>query len=535
MKKNIIFIAIIFFSYLSLAHATEKKYLMRLQDTWEVAGDLQTNALLISLQGVANIGAPRLYFLYPDNWDFNFSEPLLNYYKDSRKMEFIEISTAEAALKALHKHVKGYVVWDKTERTSLIVAFTAAGLHQAVVVSAEQIPLVKKYGLTEKADFRGKFTGQSDYEIYEWVFNEYWEQCNHEYLVYLGGQAGKLMKPGIADFGVHKHSFFTDASTNPQDTLEYNFAKKIFSKMAPGSIVVGWHSYGKDKEAQHVTLTSNYALRVEGLHTLPNMSFNHQIPLSPGYKFKNNHNIKPGKKYVPEQKVYISCIQTDCLGLGAWTKTGRGEIPYAWEVTMNWVWLAPAMLQFFYDMATPNDYFIGSLSGPGYMYPKAIPPKLLPGVISKAYELMKILDLNSFEIMEHSNYWESDGIGDDLTKEVLDAYYEGMPEVIGFANGYRPAHTFYIRDGKPFISYDYYLSEKRQEAEAVADLLELAQLNPKRPYFLLMHVRQWSDIKRVQRILDKLGPDFRLLPLDIFFKMAGTQPTFKERYLDKAN
>ena len=57
-------------------------------------------------------------------------------------------------------------------------------------------------------------------------------------------------------------------------------------------------------------------------------------------------------------------------------------------------------------------------------------------------------------------------------------------------------------------------------------------LNPKRPYYLLMHVRQWSDIKRVKRILDQLGPEFELVPLDIFLKLAGNKPTFQTRYLD---
>ena len=43
---------------------------------------------------------------------------------------------------------------------------------------------------------------------------------------------------------------------------------------------------------------------------------------------------------------------------------------------MNWHVAGPAMLEYFYGMATPNDYFVGGLSGPGYMYPKAIPPQL---------------------------------------------------------------------------------------------------------------------------------------------------------------
>jgi len=529
---RLIFIALLLVALRANTQSTDQKYVMTLSDNWEIEGELPTQALLISLQGVANQGAPRLYFLYPPDWDFKFSKPLLDYYQKSRNMQFKELKSVNEALTALGKFAKGYIVWDKSVRTSLIVAFTAAGLNDAVVVSEDLIPLVEKYGLKKIEDFRGKFTGQSDYEIYKWAYAQYWDKCSKDYLVYLGGQWGKVMKPGIADFGILKKAFFTDLSTNPRDTLEYRFAKRLFREMKPLSMVMGWHSYKKDSEAQHVTLASSYALRVEGLHTLPNMSFNHQIPLIPGYKFKNNHNVKPGEKYVPKDKVYISCIQTDCLGLGAWTEPGRGDIPYAWEVTMNWSWLAPAMLQFFYDMATPNDYFIGSLSGPGYMYPKAIPPEYLPDVIKMADSLMKILDLNVFETMDHSRYWLTDGVDDDLTRDVVDAYFKGMPDAIGFANGYRPGHTFAVRDGRPFISYDYYLSEKRDEDEAASDLEELANLNAKRPYFLLMHVREWSDIERVKRILNKLGPEFELVPLDVFMKMAGSRWTFKTRYAE---
>ncbi len=512
------------------AVAGDLMYTMHLGDNWEISGDLPRQAMLISLQGVANLEQPRLYFLYPEKWDFNFSQPLLHYYQDSRHMEFKELSTADEALDSLARYVSGYVVWDPAVRTSLIVAFTAAGVEQAIVVTEALIPAAERHGLKKVEDFRGVFAGKKDAEIYAWAYDRYWKQCSKRFLVYLGGESGKIMKPGIADFGMFKKAFFTDASTDPGHTEEYAFANKIFSEMEPMSFVFGWHSYGKDLEAQYTSLASKYTLRIEGLHTLPNMSFNNQIPLTPGYTFRNNHNIHPGAVYKPEKVVYLSCIQTDCLGLGAWTKPGRGTIPYAWEVTMNWSWLAPAMMQYFYDMATPNDYFIGSLSGPGYMYPRSIPLDKLPMVVDTAYALMKTLDLNVFEIMEHSHYWTSGGVDDDVPKDIVDVYYDRMPDAIGFANGYRPAHTFACKDGRPFVSYDYYLGEKRDDAEAVADLEELARLNPKRPYFLLMHVREWSDITRVKTLVDRLGPHFKLVPLDVFLKLAGEDPTFKTSY-----
>ncbi|MDZ7333243.1 MAG: hypothetical protein ONB31_14810, partial [candidate division KSB1 bacterium] len=120
----------------------------------------------------------------------------------------------------------------------------------------------------------------------------------------------------------------------------------------------------------------------------------------------------------------------------------------------------------------------------------------------------------------------------ELTRRVVDAYYENMPEAIGFVNGYAPAYTFTCRDGRPLISYDYYLSPTIPESEAVADLQELARVNSARPYFLLVHVRESSDVKRVKGILDKLGSEFEVVPLDIFMKLAGNQPTFKERFLE---
>jgi hypothetical protein len=523
----------ILFLFLALAAPTAgygEKYVMRLGENWELSGGLPVSAMLISLQGVANAGEPRLYFRYPPGWDYTFCDPLLAYYRSSRGMEFRELGSPDEALDSLAKYAKGYVVWDRNVRTSLIVAFTAAGIRRAVVVTEDQIPLVERHGLRMVEDFRGRFTGWSDVRMYEWAYAKYWNECNRNFVVYMGGEAGNIMKPGIADFGIRNRCFFTDASTNLRDTAEYAFASRLFAALKPLSIVIGWHSYAKDVEAQHVSLASHFGLRVEGLHTLPNMSFNSQIPLSPGFRFRNNHNVREGKTYLPEKKVYIACIQTDCLGLGAWTKPGRGEIPYAWEVTMNWSWLAPAMLQYFYDMATPNDYFIGSLSGPGYMYPKAIPAPLLPGVVDTAYAMMKTLDLNIFEIMDHSSYWTSGGIDDDLPKEIVDTYFARMPGVLGIANGYRPAHTFTVHGDKPFISYDYYLGEKRDEAESAADLEELANLNPARPYFLLVHVREWSDIKRVKSILGRLGADFEVVPLDVFMTMAGKNPTFRERF-----
>lgn len=507
-------------------------YVINLEDSWEVKGKLDVQAMLISLQGIANKNGPLVYLLYPENWPFTYVRSVYDFYRDRRYYTFTELRSPEEALKALRKYVKGYVVWDKNVRTSLIVAFTVAGLYDAVVVSEDQIPLVERAGFVRVEDLRGKFAGQSDVQIYRWAYDRFWAQCSREFIVWLGGESGPIMKPAVADWGIKQRVFFNDLSCRTTDTLEYALASKLLSEMKPMSMVMGWHSYGKDLEREFVTLTSHYGHRVEGLHTLPNLSFSAQVPVTPGYQYRNNHHVQPGEKIKPEKKVYIACIQTDGIGLGAWLRPGRGEIPYAWEVLMNYTWMAPGMAEYFYTMATPNDYFVGCLSGPGYLYPKAVPRPLLTKLIAMAREQMKILDLRVFETMDYSEGATVEG-NSDLPKSIVDLYYEGMPEALGFVNGYAPSYTFAVKDGRPFVSYDYYLSPTRPEADAVGDLEELARVNHRRPYFLLMHVRESSDVKRVKGILDKLGPEFQVVPLDVFLTMAGSEPTFLERFLSK--
>ena len=505
---------------------------MSFDANWQVKSGLHEKAALLSLQGIVNQEYPQLYFEFPENWDFRFTPQVKDFLETYHYYTFKQLKNLEEAIKQFRDDIKGYIIWDDEVRTSLIVSFTLAGLTNSIVVDESLIDLMNQYEIPRTEDFRGMFSGWSDIQIYEWARNKYWDQCSRDYIVWMGGDAGAVMRPGVADWGIRNKAFFSDLSTKVTDSAEYALADTLLGEMNDMAMVFGWHSYAKDKERDHVTLTSSHGLRVEGLHTLPNMSFMSHIEVTPGFEFKNNHSVDPKGKYTPARKVYISCVQTDCLGLGAWTRPGRGDIPYAWEVTMNWVWLAPAMMEFFYSQATPNDYFIGSLSGPGYMYPKAMPKEQMPAILKEAERLMKILDLRIFEVMDYSEGATIEG-NTEIPKDIVREYVRQMPDVIGFINGYAPSFTFGEERNKPFISYDYYLSPERPADQAAADLRELAAWNPERPYFLLMHVRQWSDISRVKGIIDQLGAGYELIPLDLFMMYVKAENTFTERYLEK--
>ncbi|MBP6508564.1 MAG: hypothetical protein KA257_13465 [Opitutaceae bacterium] len=506
-------------------------WVMNFDLDWNVAGGLPEKAMLISLQGLANRTAPRLYIVHPPEFQWEITGPLFEFYQRKHHVKFTEVKTADEALELFKQYAKGYVVWDKKVGASLNVAFTTAGLKDAVVVAEELIPLLEKHGLKLIDDLRGRYTGKSDAEIYQDAYDQYWAQCTHDAVMLMGGHRGAVMQPGMADWGVQQRMFFHDLSANPEHPAELALEMKIFSELTPGSIVFGWHPYGKDTEEQHTTLLSSYGLKMEGLHNLPNLSYNSQFTFTPGFKFTNNSHVALDAKLTAQEKVYIAFVQSDSIGIGVWTKPGRGKLPFAWQVTMNWTKFSPAALEYFHESATPNDYFIGGLSGPGYMYPNHIPADRFPLLMKEASQLMAQLDEHVMEIMDNS---AADGnVGNtDLTKETVDRYYKAFPQVLGFINGYGPARTRDLRDSRPMISYDYYIDPRRPRDAVTDDLNELIALNAKRPYFLLVHVRESNDVNSLIEVTKQLNGPIEIVPLDVFLKLAASNKTYTTRYQD---
>jgi hypothetical protein len=508
-----------------------ESYMMRFDGDWMVAGGLPEKALVISLQGLTNRDGQHLYIVHPPDFQWEITEPLYDFYKRKHAVEFTEITSPSEALELFKSAAKGYVVWDKEVGASLNVAFTIAGLEDAVVVSEELIPLVESHGLTMIDDLRGRYADMSDDEIYQDSYDRYWERCAKDAVMLMGGHRGRQRQPAMADWGICRKMFFHDLSANPKHPEELALMTRIFAEMNPGSYVFGWHPYGKDTEEQATTLLSSFGFKMEGLHNLPNLSYNCQFTFTEGFKFTNNHRVERDAKLEAEDKVYISFVQSDSIGIGVWTKPGRGKLPFGWQVTMNWSDFSPAALEYFHESATPNDYFIGGLSGPGYMYPNHIPADRFPLLMAEANVKMNLLDERIMEIMDNS---AADGnVGNtDLTKETVDRYYEAFPDVIGFINGYGPARTRDLRDTRPMISYDYYIDPKRPRDAVADDLNELITLNKTRPYFLLVHVRESNDVNSLVRVTENLDGPIEIVPVDVFLKLAASKKTYTTRYQD---
>lgn len=200
--------------------------------------------------------------------------------------------------------------------------------------------------------------------------------------------------------------------------------RRILGELNPAAWIIGGHSYGKDTEAEWVSLTSSYGLKVMGLNTFPHATFMSQIDFSPGFTFKNNNHVTRDEGRMPEDKVYICLVQSDSMGIGAWIEPERGQIPYNWEVGVDSAQWYPAVLEMFARNMLPNDYFIGGQSG--YLYPIVVPHEKFPSLMKEMNERMPKLDEHTVTIMDHSDLGIPIGYF-ALPKRTVDEYYAHVP------------------------------------------------------------------------------------------------------------
>ncbi|MDQ5980294.1 MAG: hypothetical protein QG602_3270, partial [Verrucomicrobiota bacterium] len=277
MRRVIFLLALVLGPLLPAVEIARSAFVMHWDGQWQVTGGLPEKVLLVSLQGLANRASPQLYVVHPRDFQWEITEPLFDFYQRKHGVRFSELKTAEEALSRFAGAAKGYVVWDPGVPATMNVAFTIAGLEDALVVTANLIPLVEKHGLKPIDDLRGRYTGKTDAQIYGDAVTRYWARCTHDSIMLMGGHAGAVRQPAMADWGVRQRMFFQDLSANPKHPEELALAQKLLSELQPGATVFGWHSYAKDTEEQWTTLLSGYGLKMEGLHNLPNLSFNCQF------------------------------------------------------------------------------------------------------------------------------------------------------------------------------------------------------------------------------------------------------------------
>ena len=154
------------------------------------------NFMAIALQGLANrVSAhPRLYLTYPPGWAFSYTTQVREYLASpAHNVSFNNLTDPADTFGALAAGagVASVVVWDPAVRESLLVAFTVAGLEDALVVTdalLRRLPAAAR-ALPVAANFSGAFDGWAPAAIYRHAKDKYFSGCSKNYLITIGGAA----------------------------------------------------------------------------------------------------------------------------------------------------------------------------------------------------------------------------------------------------------------------------------------------------------------------------------------------------------
>ena len=319
-------------------------------------GDLspEKKTMLLALQGLVNKKQPRI-FLFEHYSEGKHKWPrLLN----------LSIQELEAPqylqLAGKYKNeLKGVILYSTEKSTHYLnLASTVAGLEDALPVTPQLYNLLKQQNihLPVLADFT-KLPFTKATEIYEYLYDHYWNRCTHRLLVSLPPQRGFTRDLAVASGAA---IVWLDAREWAENTV----LRKFLKAMKPGeSIITGWYA----EERSGIGLATEY-----GLSTIPS-DFYENTTVYAGMQQQIQYPKIP-KMPVLENKIYLALYMSDgdnvqyCQHAMSelWDKKGRGIIPINWTISPGLTDFGPGLLNHYYSTATTNDFFASGPSGMGY-------------------------------------------------------------------------------------------------------------------------------------------------------------------------
>lgn len=314
----------------------------------------EEKTMLLAIQGIVNKKQPRI-FLFEHYSEGKHKWPrLLNLsIQELEPTQYLQLADK------YKNELKGVILYS-TEKSAhyLNLASTVAGLEDAIPVTPQLYELLQQRDiqLPVIADLT-KLPFTKATEIYEYLYDHYWNRCTHRLLISLPPQRGFVRDLAIASGAA---IVWLDARKWNENTV----LRKFMKAMKPGeSIITGWYA----EERSGIGLATEY-----GLSTIPS-DFYENTTVYAGMQQQIQYPEVP-KMPLLENKIYLALYMSDgdnvqyCQHAMSelWDKKGRGIIPINWTISPGLVDFGPAMLNHYYTTATSNDFFASGPSGMGY-------------------------------------------------------------------------------------------------------------------------------------------------------------------------
>ena len=320
----------------------------------------------VALQGHVNRTQPRVWLINrrseegPDTWPTTLQLRFATTYDYRNKFELLAKYAGE---------VKGLVMYDAEANPHLRnLAATVAGLRGGLPVTARtreqlvehQIDLPVLEDLTS-------LDLPTPVAVYEHLYQHYWPQCEKRFIV--------SSRPDDRGGDYHHTRDMATACGAAMVWLDCRepaerelFGKFLADMPAGNAVVLGWYT----TERSGVTTATHY-----GIGTMPADHFMNSTVLASGDH--TIHTPEPPATPPLENKLYVCVFLSDGDNIQytqhalrrIWDRASdvRGRMPLNWTISPGLVDIAPGILNYYYQSASPNDCFVCGPSGMGYTMP----------------------------------------------------------------------------------------------------------------------------------------------------------------------
>ena len=341
-----------------------------------------------------------------------------------QNVDRVAIKNLKALIELGAPYITTVVLWDVKVPATVNVAPMIAGVEDGIVMTPEMYQTYKSIlpesinvvSLVDKFD--GSETGSAKNDAYRWAIREYLEKglCSTHYMCSYEDAArarerGELHYILPRDLAVEHKAFVFDLSPwedeLPKDDMGQRMGldretylmilekqKKVRGSDTLTEISGFFPSWKYSDSGNDESFTSRYkGTQVEwefaylftpyGCYWNPvaekaaNVTFHESYPLQTPLQQNRPDEIKLDNS---EKNVYLLIVMGDYDSTGSlytkmvknWNAGGRGEIPLAWSYNPNMLQQYPDIIEYFYQTATENDYFVSNVGGAGWYNPSRV-------------------------------------------------------------------------------------------------------------------------------------------------------------------
>jgi hypothetical protein len=341
-----------------------------------------------------------------------------------------------------------------------------------------------------------------------WVFANFGNRFNRDVLI----EQDQNSQGFLSDYATYRQGFvFHDGV---QDS---SLAEAALRTQRNGSLILGWRGCEYDFFDRG---TEHGVIPVPGVD-MPNLSALVQLRTGPLTQVTRSNAAYP----FDENAHYLAFLMVDGDNIewyyhmlatpNWWGHRLRGRVPINWEISPTLHALASPVMKYFYDSATPNDYFVCSSSGLGSIFPERYPnladylSALGPALRDTDLSVLSVYQPDSLDLLSVSPFAQVQGVEGIIFKSYLGNYH--LVQGVEFS------------EGVPIKPCDYAIWEGDDNGESLAREVNQLPRSPRTDSlsYSIAVVHPWTFnftvMDEVGTAVNRFAPHVRVVTLKEMF------------------